>query len=973
MRADSLGPTGRTQPLLERGVEVDRLTSAIDAARSAAGRAVIVEGPSGIGKSRLLTEAADAAHRAGFCVLRASGGEFERDYPAGVVLDLFQAHMSTHDEVEQQHLLRGSAASAGAVLQSAGVGTEALPAPERFVLLNSLFWLVAHLAELRPVAVIVDDVHWADDFSLHFLAYLAARLPNAAVVLVVAVRTGDPVRDEEVIRHLYDAAAAQVLRPTSLSDVAVAALVAADASDDHLDADLVASIVSSTGGNPFLVRELTAAATNHPHGWRAAIDDPDGFAPSAVARNVMTRLRRFGGGALALARAASVLGDGVSLIAVADLAELTVEEAQATAERLRHVQVLRAVDPMTFGHKVLRAAVYSEIPTDLRPALHKGAAKTLRQGFGGPDAIAGHLILAPPSSEEWVRSALYDGGRLAMRRGSPDTAIRYFRRALETWPATQSSAQICVDLALCEAAVGEPRSIARFVDALTQIEDPVSRAEPLYALGHTLYRRGRHREAADTFREGADLLALADPERMLWFESAYAACAHYLPALRPDAFVRLEAVTTGIAESGPRTEAERAVLGVLSLYKAASAPANARLPQQILTPHDQPAHQIVGGIQRNLAMTSLIWGGAPGDVLDRLDTELRDARERGDTLALTEASFIRGLALYRLGRVRDAAEDAHVAVDGTTRGWGATVPGGHGVLVDCLLAQGKAAEAYRIVDEAAALVRGADFRPSSAWYYWSRGRLRAQGHDAEGALTDFLRVGQILQAVSIYSPGAFSWRSEAAAAAHATGDDAHARELLATQLELAEKFGLPDSQAETLRVRAAMEDHDQAVVTLKDAALRLAGRQSLVCLEVLVALGARRRRAGSVRAARDDLRRALELASRHGASALADQARLELLASGARPRRDHISGVDALTSSELRIAQLAADGLINRQVAGALYLTKNTVEWHLRNVYRKLDITSRDQLPAALVASRHQGSTSNAHARGPAADELSPT
>lgn len=949
MRTAGWGPA----LLLEREGEIDRLTEQLGAAAAGSGGVCVIEGPSGIGKSRLLAEAAATARGRGFRVLHAAGGEFEREYAAGTVLDLFEPLLSSAGEKDRGRLLGGAAQAASSVFDGAGIGVVAgsLPAPERFALLHGLYWLLVNLAEDSPVAVVVDDAHWVDELSLQFLSYVAARLGDLPVALVVALRTGDPIDNDDLVGRLYETAQTQVLRPRSLSAAAVAALVASTGPSDGVTGEVVTSVMTSTRGNPFLVRQLTAAVADRPGGWQVVVDDPAAFAPSAVARNVMVRLRRFGGGALALARAASVLGDGASLTIVARLAQLDVAETLSTAEDLRTVEILCSVDPVAFFHPIVRAAVYSEIPAGHRPGLHKAAAAILHDTAAAPDAIARHLASAPPSSEQWVRDALHDGGRLAARRGSPAAAIRYLRRALELWPPAESSAQISVDLALSEAAAGEPTSVARFVDALSLIQDVAARAEPLYALGHTLYRRGRHREAAETFREGAEMFAETTSEQALWFESAYASCAHYLPAFRPEAMLRLESVAAASVDRAPGTPAERAVHGVLALYRAASvpSPANGELARRALAGAFLPANGILGSVEVNLAMTALIWSGEPEAALGHLSAVLHDARERGDALAHTEGFFIRALALYRLGRIDEAAADAQMAVEGTRHGWAATLPGPHGVLADCLLAQGNFAGAQRIVDEAATLVQGGESCPSAAWLFWSRGRVRLHTGDAQGALADLLRAGHVLETAGIRSPGVFAWRSAAAAAALAAGDTELVDKLLLAELELSAQFGLPEPAAAALRVRAAGENHDAAVATLEKAAAGLGDRPSLVLCGVLVDLGARRRRAGRPVDARNDLRLALEMAHRLGASALAEQARNELLASGARPRRDRITGADALTSSEQRIARLAADGLTNRRVAESLFLTKNTVEWHLRNVYRKLGITSRQDLHDSLA------------------------
>jgi len=118
----------------------------------------------------------------------------------------------------------------------------------------------------------------------------------------------------------------------------------------------------------------------------------------------------------------------------------------------------------------------------------------------------------------------------------------------------------------------------------------------------------------------------------------------------------------------------------------------------------------------------------------------------------------------------------------------------------------------------------------------------------------------------------------------------------------------------------------------------------------LADFGAALRRRGRRSNAREPLRRALDLAHRCGATALVDRAHAELIATGARPRRAVVTGLDALTASERRVAQMAAEGLTNRQIAQALFVTEKTIEWHLGQAYRKLEIGSRSELPRVLDA-----------------------
>jgi DNA-binding NarL/FixJ family response regulator len=151
-----------------------------------------------------------------------------------------------------------------------------------------------------------------------------------------------------------------------------------------------------------------------------------------------------------------------------------------------------------------------------------------------------------------------------------------------------------------------------------------------------------------------------------------------------------------------------------------------------------------------------------------------------------------------------------------------------------------------------------------------------------------------------------------------------------------------------LRVLGALERHE-GLEHLRDAVETLRGSPAqLEHAEALAALGAALRRSGERKAAREPLREALELAQRCEAVALAERARDELVATGARPRRPYLSGPDSLTASERRIARMASTGMSNRDIAQALFVTVRTVETHLSHVYRKLDLHSRAELGGAL-------------------------
>jgi DNA-binding CsgD family transcriptional regulator len=203
----------------------------------------------------------------------------------------------------------------------------------------------------------------------------------------------------------------------------------------------------------------------------------------------------------------------------------------------------------------------------------------------------------------------------------------------------------------------------------------------------------------------------------------------------------------------------------------------------------------------------------------------------------------------------------------------------------------------------------------------------------------------------IVKPGStVPWRSEAALAQLALGDHESAEQLAEEELELAQAFGAPRALGVAKRAAGVVAGGERGVALLREAVDAFErGDARLERARSLTDLGAMLRRRNRRTEARELLREALDAAHRSGAKRLADQAETELRATGARPRRIVLTGVDSLTASERRIAELAGQGLTNREIAQALFVTARTVEGHLTSVFRKLQLSSRSELSATLA------------------------
>jgi DNA-binding CsgD family transcriptional regulator len=338
------------------------------------------------------------------------------------------------------------------------------------------------------------------------------------------------------------------------------------------------------------------------------------------------------------------------------------------------------------------------------------------------------------------------------------------------------------------------------------------------------------------------------------------------------------------------------------------------------------------------------------EVQAHYDAAIADAYLRGSVSALSSAKLFRAQMFLCRGDLAESEADSHEALDARKR-WGMGIyllDAFIYLLADALMEQGKldeAAEAMERVGWGSPLPESA---PGLVLRH-SRARLRMLSGDLTGGLEDMLDAGRLFETVGGCNPAFMPWRSEAALAMLQLDRAAEARELAAEELELARTWGAPRVLGAALRAAGLVEGGSDGITLLQEAVDVLDGSPAkLEHAKARTELGAALRRANRRSAAREYLRRAVELARICGAAPLAARAETELFATGARPRRLALTGVDSLTPSERRVADMAAEGPTNREIAQALFVTPKTVEVHLSSVYRKLGISSRSQLADAL-------------------------
>ncbi|MDX6691772.1 MAG: hypothetical protein QOG15_3229 [Solirubrobacteraceae bacterium] len=921
----------------------------LGAARAATGRLLLIEGHAGIGKTSLLDAAVARAREVGATVLRARGSELESDFAFGVAVQLFEPLLANADDETRDRLLAGSAALAGPLLERPTSWGGNVDDERSYSVMHGLFWLLSNLADADPVLIVIDDVHWADRPSLRLVLYLLQRLDEMAVAIVAARRVGEPAAPDDLLGQIAAHGSSRQLRPRALSRAGAHEMVtAALPGTEEAFSD---ACWRMTEGNAFLLGELIAAV--RAEGWEPTASSAGRIgtlAPEAVLRAVAVRLMRLSDDAAGVARAVALLGEDAQLRHVAALIDRDLDTVAAAADALAASDILRPPGPGTvaFAHPLLASAVYADVGTGERAGLHRRAAEILRDEDVAPERVAAHLLQSPGTGEGWVVDVLCASALQALSVGAPESAASYLRRALDEPPDPERRAAVLRSLGTSEAATGLATAVARLEEALAAAVGAKERAHTLLVLGRTLSAIGRQRDAMAAFEEAA---AVAGGDKDVVAQA------------------RAEAMTLGLFAARRRAELLDAPTKSANGRAAhATALLAARCIQHAMG--GAPRSKVVALATRALDETGLADEGTDGSALygvvaalcacdelgssDRvLTSAMTKSRSRGSVMAFANASVWRAAARREQGRLSDALADAEQAVDAERHGWRQFLPCAYGVLVGLHLDRGEleAAEARAARHD----VSEHDDSLLLAPWHEAMGRLAFLQHRESAALEHFEAWRGV--AGDVENPAFFAaWRSATSRVVMALGRPDEARGLASEELVLARRFGAPRAVSVAMRALAHAEsDSDlEGPIDMLEQAVKIASESEarLEHCRALLELGATLRRGGRRSDAGRALGEALELARECGARALEERALEELDVAGARVRRAALRGADALSPSERRVVALAIEGLTNRQIAEALFVTRKAVEWHLGNAYRKLDVRSRRELPEALGGAR---------------------
>lgn len=927
--------------LYERDHDLDQLTAPLltETPRSL----VVVEGPAGIGKTRLLAENRNTARQKGLLTLHAKGLELEQHYTFGVARQLLEPFLLGLAPEVVQAYTRGPASITRQLFQpeNTDVAMADGPADISFAMLHGLTWLAINLVNDYPMLVQVDDLQWADEATLRWLLYLLPRIDDLPLTVIVALRR-DATAGSPIAERIACNSNATVVRPRLLGPESVAAMLGGLLAKE-VSPEFATACHAETGGNPFLVREIAAWLQNERvEPVPSSVPRLRAIGGLAVSRRVALRLAQLPHGARQVARALAVLGDGAELAEVTELSALSAAAASDSVVTLMQADLLVDRVPLAFLHPVVRSAVYEHIALDERAALHAAAARIAANNAADVERVAAHLMLAPPGIE-FASRILRDAARQAAERGSPASAFGYLGRCRQESLEPDELLQVLVEQGTIGQLVDLPASAACLAQAHAMVSDPQQRAEIAWRLADSLGNSYRQSEGIAVLRASVaglppdhDLVRRAQACELL--VASTVSDWDYPPGLVE--WARSLPPGTG--------DGARMLDSVLAMHDALQGnPAAVARAGRALAGWPPSSAQIAGIAPAWLALVA----ADRDQAMELLDSAVTRLQHNGEFTALAYAYTFRSFSWNYRGQLSEAeadarramrlAEDASVAVT-----WSFAVSS----LVEVLIEQGKLDEAQAILDQIG-YDENSPMAPAPSLLL-ARARLRRLKGDPERARQAALSCGRIFAERGGRNPAIMPWRSELALCLRDLGDLEQARSHADEELALARQWGAPRALGRALRVCAAVQDSPAARhQLLQEAVAVLDGSPARLELATAMAdLGAALLAGGDRAAARPVLRLALNHAVTCAAQPLADLVRSELRTAGSRPRRDDLSGVESLTPSERRIADLVVGGATNRQIAETLFVTPKTVELHLTNIYRKLSVVSRRELADVLAS-----------------------
>jgi DNA-binding NarL/FixJ family response regulator len=954
--------------IVGRERELEQLEAALDAVTDGDPAYLAVEGEAGIGKTRLLSELCLRATERGHVVLSGSAAEFERELPFSVWIDALDAYVTSQDFARSEGWDDELAAELGEVLPSVkgSNGSAGAVAEERFRAHRAVSRLLGLIAGEQPLVLVLDDLHWSDGASLELIAALARREPRAPVLFALGFR---PSQAAQRLAPALTGPRASRVELQQLSESDAGLLLAG------MDAGAVAAIYRHSGGNPFYLEQLGRAG----EGALTALLDTAGDeadVPPAVAGAIAGELAPLSTGSRSFLDAAAVAGDPFELELAAAVAGLDEAEALAALDEALDLDLIRPTEvPRRFGfrHPLVRRSVYESARGGWRIAAHARAAEALAARGADATERAHHVERSARRGDTEAIELLLEAGRASASR-APSAAARWFAAAIRLLPSQDWKRQVSVRISLASAlrSLGEfERCHQTLLDALERLppDAAVERVDVTTRCAAIEHWMGRHDTAHDRLVRAAAELPHPDTTEAAALQIELAVDGFY---------ERNEEQTLTMA--GAALETARALgddvliaaaASVLCVGEAASGHIEAARE------HREEAVSYVDRLSdaelapRQEALCHLAWAEVYLEVYDKaiahVERGIAIGRASGEGAMVIPMMLVKGFPFEMQGRLAEAREVCEEAVEATRLagnpqwhfwslfelGW-AHYYAGH--LEAAIAAGEESAEVGHRLAGGTYPSSGGGPGPLLAYARFELGEIERARKDVTTLGSDWLEH-------KIAVERCFDWETLALI------------ELAMENRERAEDYAQRAEQnAERLGLRlpAALAGRTRAAVLLDAGDAEGAARAACVSAELADRIGARLQAAfsraleGKAHAAAGErsravatLRDAERVLDECGSLRVRDEIRRELRQLGARaevrgPASADDSGVGSLTKRELEIAELITDRLTNPQIAERLFLSKKTIETHIRNLFVKLGASSRVEVARIIERDRRE-------------------
>jgi len=931
--------------IIGRTREIERLERCLTAVKQGESACVLIDGEAGIGKSLLIDGACQMAADLSLRVFRGGADELDRCGPFGAL---------------------AAALGTGTAGETSAIATGA-----EFRAVDQLLEVVESHALAAPVLIAVEDLQWADRETIVALRAIGRRLSHLPIALLASSRPWPRAPELEKLIDTWSREGALELTLTALDAEEVAGIAA-----EKIGANpgpTLASQLDSAGGNPLYVSELVGALMDD-----EAIHITDGIAeidaaalPPSLRLTILRRVSMLGDGTVRLLQVASLLGSSFSLGVLETISESSLSAVLDALQEARRAGVIEdAGELLRFRHDLVREALYSDLPTSARRALHRQAGRLLAAAGAPALQVAEQLSLGAESVDgeaaDWMARAARES---ALR--APRMAVQLFERALELAPA-DDRARNDLTLELGEALVwaGYPQRAQAIAERLlTPTLDADLRDRARGTVVRSLWLDSRWQELVDRVEEWLRAGDLKDSPRGLLLADVAMACffrGHHVRGL--------EAADEALA-IGEATGDERVVFG--ALY-ALSPLNNARgdyaaeleASTRALAIAEHGANPDLARFHPHFAQAMSLNSNdrySEADEMFRLGLRLREELGTIWDLPVYQA----GLAdLHcQMGSWDDALAEAEtgvaIAEEVGTR-LGVAVCASVAALIHAH--RDNIEEARRFLSTAEEQI--ARHGPQWGTAYWTclaRAQVAEASGDRAGAMAELLRTWE----QQANAPGLRAYLGPEVVRLALLNDPelavrvAAELELLSGNLTVASARG--SVLLSTGRVAGDRQQLEQAVATFEHSGWVLQHAAALESLATLLA--ADREAAGDAAGgeAAGDARTAFEavLGLYEGLGAQRDMARVvaAMRAAGMRrgsraAHRQALKGWDSLTATEGEVVRLCIEGLTNREIGERLFISRRTVQTHLSHAFTKLEVNSRVGLAAAAARRVDSGAPS---------------